>query len=211
MIIAFNKPYGVVPEFTQKGPGSRTLAEFRFPKGAYPVERLDRESEGLMILSDEKGLGEKLLGGDKPHERTFHVQVERTASEDAVLMLQRGVVIQGKKTKLCEAKLLADPHYPPRNPPIRFRLSVPTSWIELTMIEGDHRLVRRMTASAGFLTLRLIRAGMGKFRIGGLAFGKWQDLYEAQRKLLLRRDSRSEEERARAFREAENARQRPRA
>ena len=187
MIIAFNKPYGVLPEFSQKEPGRRTLAEFRFPKGVYAVERLDLESEGLMILSDEAGLGEKLLGGNRPHERTFRIQVERTATEDTVLTLRKGIVIQGKKTKSCEARLIGDPHYPPRNPPIRFRLSIPTSWLELTMIEGDRQLVRRMTAAAGHPTLRLIRSGIGEFKMGGLAFGKWQELDEAQRKLLLRR------------------------
>ncbi len=190
MILAFHKPYGVLsqfmlPENTPATSQNRTLAEFGFPRGVYPIGRLDWDSEGLLLLSDESEWNDRLLHPRHAHERTYHAQVEGTASEEAMARLRKGIPIQDYKTKPCSAKLLADPGYPPRNPPIRFRLSVPTSWVELKLIEGKNRQVRRMTAAVGFPTLRLVRAAIGALELENLPEGKWRELDAGQRKLLL--------------------------
>jgi 23S rRNA pseudouridine2457 synthase len=184
MILAFNKPYGILSQFTKQAPDHRTLAEFGFPKDVYPIGRLDWDSEGLLLLSDEKEWNDFLLHPRHGHERTYHAQVEGIANQEAVEKLQKGVLIQGEKTKPCKAKLLADPGYPPRNPPIRFRLSVPTSWIELKLTEGKNRQVRRMSAAVGFPTLRLLRAAIGGFQPSDLEPGKWRALNASEIKLL---------------------------
>jgi 23S rRNA pseudouridine2457 synthase len=184
MLIAFNKPYGVLSQFTKESPEHRTLAEFGFPKQVYPIGRLDWDSEGLLLLSDEKEWNDLLLNPKHAHERTYHVQVEGIANEEAMTKLEKGVVIQGRKTKPCRAKLIAEPDYPPRNPPIRFRFSIPTSWIELRLTEGKNRQVRRMTAAAGFPVLRLIRTAIGKLILDDLAPGKWCELDSREKQLL---------------------------
>jgi len=184
MILAFNKPYGVLSQFTKQEPGHRMLAEFGFPKRIYPIGRLDWDSEGLLLLSDEKEWNDFLLHPRHGHERTYHVQVEGIATVDAMTELRKGVLIQERKTRPCRARLLDEPGYPPRNPPIRFRLSLPTSWIELKLTEGKNRQVRRMTAAVGFPTLRLIRTAIGGFALGDLPAGKWSELSHAQRELL---------------------------
>ncbi|MBI3313917.1 MAG: pseudouridine synthase [Candidatus Omnitrophica bacterium] len=185
MILAFNKPYGVLSQFTKQAPTHRTLAEFGFPKQVYSLGRLDWDSEGLLLLSDEKKWNDLLLHPRHEHERTYQVQVEGIAIPGAVDALEKGVLIQGRKTKPCRAVLIKDPGYPPRNPPIRFRLSVPTSWIELKLIEGKNRQVRRMTAAVGFPTLRLIRTAIGKLELGDLPSGKWRELNSSQTKAIL--------------------------
>ena len=185
MILAFHKPYGVLSQFTKEKPGHRTLAEFGFPNQVYPVGRLDWDSEGLLLLSNEKEWNDKLLNPRYEHERTYHVQVEGIATEEAISQLRKGVIIQGCKTKPCAARLLKEPGYPPRSVPIRFRVSVPTSWIELKLIEGKNRQVRRMTALEGFPTLRLIRVAIGAFELSNLRVGEWLELNSQQRKLLL--------------------------
>ena len=184
MIIAFHKPCCVLSQFTEQEPGHRTLAEFGFPKDVYPIGRLDWDSEGLLLLSDEKEWNDRLLNPHHGHERTYHAQVEGSATLEAAAKLQKGILIQGRKTKPCRAKLIADPGYPPRNPPIRFRISVPTSWIELKLTEGKSRQVRRMTAAVGFPTLRLIRTAIGNFQLGDLPPAQWRELTPAQRKKL---------------------------
>ena len=177
MIILFHKPYGVLSQFTPDQPGQRTLAEFLFPKNVYPVGRLDLDSEGLLLLSDEKVWNDKLLNPENAHERTYHVQVEGKATRDAVIRLEKGVVIQGYNTKPCKAlRMEPEPVYLPRNPPIRERKNIPTSWIEIKLIEGKNRQVRRMTAAVGFPTLRLIRAAIGNVKIGNLEAGKWREI-----------------------------------
>lgn len=153
-----------------------TLAEFGFPKNVYPIGRLDWDSEGLLLLSDEKEWNDKLLNPRHAHERTYHAQVEGVATEEAMAVLQKGVLIRGQKTRPCKAKLLKDPGYPARIVPIRFRLSVPTSWIELVLTEGKNRQVRKMTASVGFPTLRLIRVAIGGILLGDLPAGKWHEI-----------------------------------
>ncbi|HNX68684.1 MAG TPA: pseudouridine synthase [Candidatus Omnitrophota bacterium] len=184
MILAFHKPYGILSQFTQQEPEHRTLAEFGFPEQVYPIGRLDWDSEGLLLLSDEKEWNDLLLHPRHGHERTYHAQVEGLATEEAMAQLRKGVMIQGRKTEPCQARLIADPGYPPRDPPIRFRLSVPTSWVELKLIEGKNRQVRRMTAAVGFPTLRLVRTAIGAFELGSLAEGKWRELDPRQRQLL---------------------------
>lgn len=176
MIIAFHKPYGVLSQFTYGHSGHKTLAEFGLPKRVYAIGRLDWDSEGLLLLSDEKQWNDRLLHPRHAHERTYHAQVEGTATETAMAVLRKGVGIQDYTTKPCVAKLLPDPGYPDRNPPIRIRLSVPTSWVELRLIEGKNRQVRRMTAAVGFPTLRLIRAAHGKVRLRDLPAGHWREL-----------------------------------
>ncbi len=169
---------------TQQQSGQRTLAAFGFPKHVYPIGRLDWDSEGLLLLSDEKEWNDLLLHPRHAHERTYHVQVEGLISEAALSRLREGVMIQNRRTKPCSVKILKDPRYPPRCPPIRFRLSVPTCWIELKLIEGKNRQVRRMTAAVGFPTLRLIRTAIGAYASGDLPEGKWRELGISQRQLL---------------------------
>lgn len=186
MIILFNKPYGVLSQFTRDIPEHQTLAEFGFPKNVYPIGRLDWDSEGMLLLSDEKMWNDFLLNPDHAHERFYHSQVEGIATEEAMQKLRSGVIIQDYKTKPCKARLLSDPGYAERKPPIRFRLSVPTSWIELALTEGKNRQVRRMTAAVGFPTLRLIRVAIGELALGNLAPGKWRELAPRDIKILKR-------------------------
>jgi 23S rRNA pseudouridine2457 synthase len=184
MILAFHKPYGVLSQFRRREPGHRTLAEFGLPEKVYPIGRLDADSEGLLLLSDEKEWNDRLLHPRHGHERTYHAQVEGIMTEEAAAALREGILIQGRMTLPCRARILKDPGYPPRNPPVRFRLSVPTSWIELKLTEGRNRQVRRMTAAAGFPTLRLIRVAIGELKLGDLKAGKWYELRSPQRALL---------------------------
>lgn len=185
LLIAFNKPYGVLSQFTPDGSPNRPLAEFGFPKGVYPIGRLDADSEGLLLLSDEPEWNSKLLEPRHAHEREYWAQVERIPSIDALGELSRGVMIQGRKTLPCRAWLLEpQPTVPPRTPPIRFRKSVPDCWIGLELIEGKNRQVRRMTAAIGHPTLRLLRARIGNFVLGELPAGQWRILQTAERKLV---------------------------
>lgn len=186
MLLAFNKPYGVLTQFTVKGPGQRTLAEFGFPKDVYPLGRLDMDSEGLLFLSDEKGWTERLMHPQNAHERTYHVQVEGLMTDESLAKLRKGIVIQDWKTRPCKAEYLPHPSYPERKPPIRFRKLIPTSWIEVKLIEGKNRQVRKMTASVGFPTLRLIRVAIGGYALLGLAEGKWCELNAQDKQQLLR-------------------------
>ena len=185
MLLALNKPYGVLSQFTPDHPGQRTLSEFGLPKNIYPLGRLDRDSEGLLLLSDEPGLNTKLLDPKNVHPRTYWAQVEGEVTEDALQKLREGVVIEGKRTLPAEAKQIS-PDLPPRDPPIRFRQNIPTSWIELTLREGRNRQVRKMTASVGFPTLRLLRVAIGQFHLPpDLAPGQWRELAETQRAQIL--------------------------
>ena len=185
MLLALNKPYGALSQFTPDHPGQRTLSEFGLPKNIYPLGRLDRDSEGLLLLSDEPGLNTKLLDPKNAHPRTYWAQVEGDVTEDALQKLRKGVVIEGKITLPAEAKRII-PDLPPRNPPIRFRQNIPTSWIELTLREGRNRQVRKMTASVGHPTLRLLRVAIGQFQIpADLAPSQWRQLTEIERSQVL--------------------------
>ena len=163
------KPFGVLSQFTQAQAGQRVLGElYDFPKTVYPVGRLDQDSEGLLILTDDKTLTERLLNPKYAHEREYFAQVEGEIGEEAVAKLCTGVTINinGKAhfTLPAKAKIIAEtPDFPDRNPPIRSRTNVPTSWLSLALTEGKNRQVRRMTAAVGCPTLRLVRV-----RIGGL-------------------------------------------
>ncbi len=177
VLIAFNKPFGVLSQFTRDGSPNRALAEFGFPKNVYPIGRLDADSEGLLLLSDESQWNEKLLHPRHAHEREYWAQVEKIPTREALDELQRGLIIQSHKTLPCHAWLLEpQPQIPPRNPPIRFRKSVPDCWIGLELVEGKNRQVRRMTAAIGHPTLRLVRVRIGNFWMGGLAAGRWRIL-----------------------------------
>jgi 23S rRNA pseudouridine2457 synthase len=186
MLIAFHKPYGVVSQFTRNEPSNRTLAEFGFPEQVYPIGRLDADSEGLLLLTDEPELNERLLHPRHGHRRIYWVQVERIPTGAALATLENGVRIQGRKTLPSRARLLdPQPSLPPRDPPIRFRKNVPDCWISLEMVEGKNRQVRRMTAAIGHPTLRLIRVQIGGFELGGLPGGTWKVVAPAARAEIL--------------------------
>ncbi len=178
MVIAFHKPYGVLCQFTPDQPGQRTLADFGFPAGVYPVGRLDMDSEGLILLSDEAGFNHRLLDPHAAHGRTYWAQVEGVPNDEALARLRRGgIEIQNYRTRPCGAILLEpEPQVAERNPPVRFRKLIPTSWIELRLTEGKNRQVRRMTAAVGYPTLRLIRAAIGNFELGAMKQGEWRVL-----------------------------------
>lgn len=186
MLLAFNKPFGVLSQFTPDGSSNRPLAEFGFPKEVYPIGRLDADSEGLLLLSDEPELNQRLLHPRHAHEREYWAQVDRIPSAEALVKLKSGVLVAGRKTLPCRAwSLEPQPSVPPRDPPIRFRKSVPTWWIGLELVEGKNRQVRRMTAAIGHPTLRLLRVRIGSFVLGDLAPGTWRELDAADRKLVL--------------------------
>lgn len=192
MLLAFHKPYGVLSQFTPE-PGSawRTLAEFGLPKGVYPLGRLDADSEGLLLLSDEPTLNERLLDPRRAHPRRYWVQVERVPDDAALRALARGVVIQGKHTLPARAwrleELSPEPSPPPRDPPVRFRRHVPDAWVALELTEGRNRQVRRMTAAVGHPTLRLVRVRVGAFDLdlAALPAGTWRELNAAERRAVL--------------------------
>jgi 23S rRNA pseudouridine2457 synthase len=187
MLLALNKPYGVLSQFTPE-PGSkwRTLADCRLPPQVYALGRLDADSEGLLLLSDEKGLASRLLDPDAGHPREYWAQVEGVPSDDALRRLERGVTIGGHQTRPCVVRRLEPaPTLPPRVPPIRVRLSVPDTWIALELTEGKNRQVRRMTAAVGHPTLRLVRARIGRFELGPLKPGRWRELTAAERAAVL--------------------------
>jgi 23S rRNA pseudouridine2457 synthase len=186
VLIALNKPYGVLSRFTADGSPNRTLAEFGFPAGVYPIGRLDADSEGLLLLSDEPALNARLLHPTRAHPRVYWAQVEGVPSAEVLRKISRGVVVQGRRTLPCRAWALDPaPSLPPRVPPIRFRKSVPDSWIALELVEGKNRQARRMTAAVGHPTLRLYRAQIGRFQAPGLPPGRWVVLNEKDRGLAL--------------------------
>jgi 23S rRNA pseudouridine2457 synthase len=186
MLIAFNKPYGVLSQFTPDGSPNRPLSGFGFPKKVYPIGRLDADSEGLLLLSDEPGLNERLLHPRHAHEREYWAQVERIPTAEALARLSEGPVVQGQRVRPCHAWVLEpQPEIPPREPPIRFRKAVPTCWVGLELREGKNRQVRRMTAAIGHPTLRLIRVRIGSLELRDLEAGQWRELSAAQRQLLL--------------------------
>ena len=199
MLIAFHKPFGVLSQFTGDGSANRALAEFGFPKNVYPIGRLDADSEGLLLLSDEAKWNEKLLHPRHAHEREYWAQVERIPTPESLKKLEKGVLVQGRKTLPCRAWMLepqpevgssrcddrtAQRAVPTRNPPIRFRKSVPDCWIGLELVEGKNRQVRRMTAAIGHPTLRLIRVRIGNFWLGALPPGQWRILSANEVKLV---------------------------
>jgi 23S rRNA pseudouridine2457 synthase len=185
------KPFGVLTKFTD-AEGRSTLADYCDVPDVYPVGRLDQDSEGLLLLTDDGALAHRLTEPKFDHPKTYWAQVERVPDATALRALQSGVVLKDGLTKPAFARLLegdAEPELPPRDPPIRHRLSVPTAWIELTITEGRNRQVRRMTAAAGHPTLRLVRARIGSVGLDGLAPGEWRSLSSAEERELRGRPS----------------------
>ena len=174
--IAFNKPYGVLPCFTDSD-GRPTLADYIDLPGVYAAGRLDLDSEGLLLLTSDGTLAHHITDPQHKLPKLYLAQIERIPSEEALEQLRTGVVLNGKKTKPAEVRLLPnDPQLPDRPVPIRFRKNVPTAWVEIILREGLNRQVRRMTAAVGHPTLRLVRVAIGPVLLGGLHPGKWRDL-----------------------------------
>jgi 23S rRNA pseudouridine2457 synthase len=183
LLIAFNKPYGVLSQFTPDGSGNLTLSEFGFPRDVYPLGRLDADSEGLLLLSDEPGLNSRLLDPERGHPRTYWVQVENIPDEKSLQKLQGGVIVRGHRTLPCRARILKpQPGVGERVPPIRSRKNIPVCWIELELSEGKNRQVRRMTAAVEHPTLRLIRVKIGSYKLKELSPGRWKILTASERK-----------------------------
>ncbi|MCQ2055256.1 MAG: pseudouridine synthase [Fibrobacter sp.] len=177
-VILFNKPFGVLSQFTPEA-GHRALDEFKFPAGIYAAGRLDHDSEGALLLTDNGKLIKKLLDPKFEHPRTYLAQVDGQITEEAVQRLVVGVDIKGYHTKPCHARIVEAPNWIwDRIPPVRFRANIPTSWVELTLIEGKNRQVRHMTAAVGFPTLRLIRIQIGNIPLGNLQPGEWRVVSE---------------------------------
>ncbi len=175
--LLFHKPYGVLTQFTDRTvPPRPTLADFIRVPGVYAAGRLDADSEGLLLLTDDGPLKHRLLTPAFGHRRTYWVQVEGAPDAAALAALRSGVTIQGERTRPAEVCEIAVPDLPARVPPVRYRASIPTAWLELTLTEGRNRQVRRMTAAAGFPTLRLVRWSMENLTLAGLQPGQWRDL-----------------------------------
>ncbi len=176
MLLAFNKPFGVICKFSPE-PGKRTLADFIDVRGVYPAGRLDTDSEGLLLLTDDGVLQTRIAEPRHKIAKVYWAQVEGIASDEALERLRSGVDLGDFVTKPAEARRIDEPaNLWPRDPPIRHRAKIPTSWIEVTLREGKNRQVRRMTAKVGFPTLRLIRASIGQVNVAGLAPGAWREI-----------------------------------
>jgi 23S rRNA pseudouridine2457 synthase len=172
MLIALNKPYGVLCQFTDAD-GRRTLAEFVRQKDVYAAGRLDHDSEGLLLLTDDGRLSHRLTDPRHKQAKTYLAQVDGEVDEAALQALRQGVVLNDGPTLPVDAAFADEPAWLwPRDPPVRFRKSIPTSWLSLTLREGRNRQVRRMTAAVGFPTLRLIRVRIGEHALDGLAPGE---------------------------------------
>lgn len=176
MLIALNKPYDVLCQFTDEaaGPPRRTLADFVNVPGVYPAGRLDRDSEGLLLLTDDGRLQARIADPRFKAPKTYLVQVEGEPDEAALAALRRGVRLKDGMTLPAGARRIDPPALWPRVPPVRFRKTVPDCWIELTLREGRNRQVRRMTAAVGHPTLRLVRWAIGDWTLDGLAPGQWR-------------------------------------
>jgi len=172
-LILFNKPYGVISQFSPEA-GHKTLKDFIDVPNVYPAGRLDADSEGLLLLTDDGALQARLSSPKFKQPKTYWVQVEGLISDEALQRLSHGVALNDGATLPASAKALAEPVLWPRNPPVRFRQNIPTSWLSLTIREGRNRQVRRMTASVGFPTLRLVRYSVGEWTIDDLSLGHWK-------------------------------------
>jgi 23S rRNA pseudouridine2457 synthase len=176
LLIALNKPFGVACKFSPE-PGRRTLADYVPVRDVYPAGRLDADSEGLLLLTDDGALQARIANPRHKLPKTYWAQVERVPTDEALAALRRGVDLGEFITKPIDAHLIDEPAgLWPRDPPIRYRASIPTAWLELTLREGKNRQVRRMTAKVGFPTLRLIRWAIGRVRVDGLAPGEWREV-----------------------------------
>jgi 23S rRNA pseudouridine2457 synthase len=177
-LILFNKPYDVLSQFTDRGTVSprATLSDFIAVPGVYPSGRLDRDSEGLLLLTDDGQLQAQIADPRFKLAKTYLVQVEGDPGEASLDALRRGVTLNDGRTRPAEAERIADPLLWPRIPPVRFRKTVPDCWLTLTIREGRNRQVRRMTAAVGHPTLRLVRQAIGEWTIAGLQPGEWREV-----------------------------------
>lgn len=179
MLILFNKPYGVLSQFTDKRSDSSprpTLSAFVDVPGVYPAGRLDRDSEGLLLLTDDGRQQAKISSPKFRTEKTYLVQVEGQPGEDALSALRRGIDLKDGRTRPAKVHQIPAPDLWPREPPVRFRKTVPDTWLEVTITEGRNRQVRRMTAQVGLPTLRLVRMRVGEWSLGDLQPGKWREV-----------------------------------
>ena len=181
-LLLFNKPFGVLSQFTDKGTEDAkrpTLSDFIDVPGVYPAGRLDKDSEGLLLLTDNGRLQARISDPKYKMAKTYWAQVEGAPDEDAIARLQSGVKLKDGMTRPAKAKLIDAPDLWDRDPPVRFRKSVPDHWIELTIKEGKNRQVRRMTAAVGLPTLRLLRVRIGPFSLGDISQGMWAEAPQA--------------------------------
>lgn len=183
--ILFYKPFHVLCQFSQEGAARKTLADFISVPGVYPAGRLDYDSEGLVFLTTDGDLQHRVTDPKFAHPRTYLVQVEGDVSNTALESLKRGVRVRNYVTRPARVQRVPDAAVEPRDPPIRFRQNIPTSWIELTLTEGRNRQVRRMTAAVGFPTLRLIRIAIGNLRLDGLQPGESRELRSQEVRALV--------------------------
>ncbi|ACV26518.1 pseudouridine synthase [Kangiella koreensis] len=172
-LVLFNKPFNTLCQFTGEN-GDSTLADYIDIPEVYPAGRLDKDSEGLLLLTDDGQLQNQIASPKHKMEKTYWVQVEGVPEDNELEPLRLGVIIQNYKTKPAKVRLLETPEVWPRNPPIRERKNIPTSWLEITISEGKNRQVRRMTAAVGFPTLRLIRAQIGQWQLDDLKVGEYK-------------------------------------
>lgn len=174
-LILFNKPHGVLSQFTDRS-ARQTLSDFIDLPGVYPAGRLDRDSEGLLLLTDDGGLAHRLTEPRKQTWKTYWVQLEGAPDDADLQPLRDGLTLKDGATRPARARVIAEPSAWPRDPPVRYRASIPTSWIELSIHEGRNRQVRRMTAAIDFPTLRLIRVRIGEWCLDGIPPGQWKSL-----------------------------------
>lgn len=178
--IIFNKPYDVLSQFTPED-GAKALDSFGLPKDVYPAGRLDKDSEGLLLLTDDGPLIEKLLNPKNEKPKTYWVLVERVPTEEELQKMRDGLKIEDYTTRPCQVKILEpQPDVPPRDPPVRFRKTVQDIWIEVRIVEGKNRQVRKMTAAIGHPTLRLIRMKIANLDLSGLAPGEWMEIPKSE-------------------------------
>ncbi len=174
-LVLFNKPFNVLSQFTD-AEGRETLADYIELPGVYPAGRLDRDSEGLLLLTDDGALAHQLTEPRKQTWKTYWAQVEGEIDKTALKALRKGVTLKDGPTRPARARKIDEPAICPRTPPVRYRASVPTSWLELQIREGRNRQVRRMTAAVGFPTLRLVRAAVGEWTLSGLQPGAYRQI-----------------------------------
>ncbi|TBU90655.1 pseudouridine synthase [Stutzerimonas kirkiae] len=183
-LLLFNKPFDVLAQFTDQQ-GRATLKDFIALPGLYPAGRLDRDSEGLLLLTNDGRLQARIADPRHKLPKTYWVQVEGEIGEEQLQRLRDGVQLNDGPTRPAEARRLGEPELWPRQPPVRFRKSIPTAWLELVIREGRNRQVRRMTAAVGLPTLRLVRVRIGPWALDGLQPGQWKDIEQGDRAMLL--------------------------